>query len=127
MIDKTNDVSIIITNFVKELLDEDRFAIFSNKTSFMIGSIDDKQVRDELADRLSIPNMKHELDNIAAAHKTDDNFKNASGGSSSLFRFGFLLGLDNSKYGVAKMLVPRTMAKSDLFRTVVKVDDDSEE
>jgi len=124
---KLGDTNIIITNFVKELLDEDRFAIFSNKTSFMIGSIDDKQVRDELADRLSIPNMKHELDNIAAAHKTDDNFKNASGGSSSLFRFGFLLGLDNSKYGVAKMLVPRTMAKSDLFRTGVKVDDDSEE
>ena len=68
--------------------------------------------------------MKIELDNIASAHKTDDTFKNSSGGSSSIYRFGFLLGLDSSKYGVTKMLIPRDMAKSDLFRTGVKVDED---
>lgn len=126
---KLGDTNIIITNVVKELLDDDRFGIFSNKTSFMIGSIDDAQVRTELALRLSIPNMKVELDNIAAAHKTDDTVKNASGGSSSLYRFGFLLGLDSSKYGITKMLIPRDMAQSDLFRTGVKVageDDESE-
>lgn len=124
---KLGDINIIITNVVKELLDDDRFGIFSNKTSFMIGSIDDKQVRDELAVRLSIPNMQPELDSIAAAHKTDDNFQNASGGSSALYRFGFLLGLDSSKYAVTKMLVPRSMAKSDLFRTGVKTDEDEED
>ena len=124
---KLGDINIIITNVVKELLDDDRFGIFSNKTSYMLGSIDDKQVRDELAERLSIPNMKSELDNIAAAHKTDDNFKNATGGSSSLFRFSFLLGLDSSKFGVAKMLVPRSMATSDLFRTGVKVENESDD
>ena len=124
---KLGDTNIIITNVVKELLDDDRFGIFSNKTSFMLGSIDDKQVRNELAERLSIPNMITELDNIAAAHKTDDNFKNASGGSSSLFRFSFLLGLDSSKYGVAKMLVPRSMAQSDLFRTGVRVEETVED
>lgn len=124
---KLGDTNIIITNVVKELLDDDRFGIFSNKTSFMIGSIDDNQVRTELAERLSIPNMKIELDNIASAHKTDDTFKNSSGGSSSIYRFGFLLGLDSSKYGVTKMLIPRDMAKSDLFRTGVKLESDSEE
>ena len=120
---KLGDTNIIITNVVKELLDDDRFGIFSNKTSFMIGSIDDNQVREELAERLSIPNMKIELDNIASAHKTDDTFKNSSGGSSSIYRFGFLLGLDSSKYGVTKMIIPRDMAKSDLFRTGVKVEE----
>lgn len=118
---KLGDINIVITNDVKVLLDDDRFSIFSNKTSFMIGSIDDKLVRDELAERLSIPNMKPELDNIAAANKTDDTFKNASGGTNSLFRYAFLVGLDSSKYGIAKMLIPRDMAKSELFRTGVRV------
>ena len=121
---KLGDVNIIITNVVKELLDDDRFGIFSNKTSFMIGGISDSQVREELAERLSIPNMKVELDYIAAACKTDDTYKNSSGGNSLLYRYGFLLGLDSSKYGVTKMLIPRDMAKSDLFRTGVRVEED---
>ena len=123
---KLGDINIIITNVVKELLDDDRFGIFSNKTSFMIGSIDDSQVRKELAERLSIPTMKNELDSIASAHKTDDKIKNTNGARNSLYRFGFLLGLDSSKYGVTKMLIPREMAKSDLFRTGVKIEENSE-
>lgn len=124
---KLGDINIIITNVVKELLDDDRFGIFSNKTSFMIGGISDSQVREELAERLSIPNMKVELDYIAAACKTDDTYKNSSGGNSLLYRYGFLLGLDSSKYGVTKMLIPRDMAKSDLFRTGVRVEEDEYE
>lgn len=114
---KLGDINIVITNVVKDLLDDDRFGIFSNKTSFMIGAITDSQVREELATRLSIPNMLPELNRIATAARGTDEFKNSSNSSNSVYRFSFLVGLDSSKYGIAKMLIPREMAKSDLFRT----------
>lgn len=117
---KLGDINIILTNQVSELLKDDTFGIFANKTSFMIGAIADKKVRDELAERLSIPQMKPELDEIAKASRTSEELEGVTNsGSMSMYRFSMLLGLDSSKYGIAKMLVPRDIAKSTLFRTGV--------
>lgn len=118
---KLGDINIVITNNVKQLLDADRFALFQNKTSYMVGAIDDRQVREELARRLSIPNMIPELNAIASASIGGDEYTNTgkSGGTGSLYRYSFLIGLDRSKYGIVKMLVPPELAKSDLFRTGV--------
>lgn len=116
---KLGDINIVITNVVKSLLDDDRFGIFSNKTSYMIGAIDDTAVRYELAERLSIPNMEPELDCIAKADRADDNADTdgSSSSTSSAYRFSFLVGLDNSKFGIAKMTIPKDMRDSELFRT----------
>lgn len=118
---KLGDINIIITNQVSELLRDDIFGIFANKTSFMIGAIDDKQTRSDLAERLSIPQMKPELDEIAKASRVDDsdNIDAENSGSMSMYRYAMLLGLDSSKYGIARMLLPRDISKSSLFKTGV--------
>ncbi len=117
---KLGDVNIIITNVVKELLDDDRFGLFSNITSFLIGAVGDEKVRSEFCNRMSIPEMKKELDLIAKAQRVDE----VKGGSedkksSSPFTHAFLCGLDKSKYGIVKMVLHSDLASSTLFKTGV--------
>lgn len=117
---KLGDVNIIITNVVKELLDDDRFGILSNITSYMIGAVSDEKVRQDFCDRMSIPEMKKELDLIAKAQRVDEG-KDGSVGkkNSSPFTFAFLCGLDRSKYAIVKMVLPSDVAGSSLFKTGV--------
>lgn len=119
---KLGDVNIIITNVVKELLDDDRFGILSNITSFMIGAISDEQVRQEFCLRMSIPEMKKELDLIARAQRVEENKEGTTGKkTSSPFTYAFLCGLDRSKYAVVKMVLPSDVAGSSLFKTGVNL------
>lgn len=120
---KLGDVNIIITNVVKELLDDDRFGIFGNITSFMVGAIGDSKVRKNLCDRLSVPQMLNDLDEIAAAARVNDDLKDIKGtteASMSAYNYAFLVGLDRSKYGVVQMMVPEDLAQTSLFLTGVK-------
>ena len=116
---KLGDVNIVITNVVKELLEQDSCGIMGNISSFMVGAITDSHVRAELASRLSVPNMLPELDRIASAARSTDEYQHSSKGAGSVYRFSFLVGLDTEKYGIAKMLLPPKMARSELFRTGV--------
>ena len=111
---KLGDVNIIITNVVKELLDDDRFGIFGNITSFLAGAIGDEKVREDFCDRLSIPKMKPEMDRLVINRRSDVGDR-----SEQLFSHAFLCGLDRDKYGIVKMLVPETLSKSALFKTGV--------
>ena len=115
---KLGDVNIIITNVVKELLDDDRFGIFGNITSFLVGAIGDEKVRHEFCDRLSIPKMKSEMDLLSSVKKDDDELDGVSR-SESLYSHAFLCGLDRSKYGIVKMLIPPAIAKTSIFKTGV--------
>lgn len=119
---KLGDVNIIITNVIAEMLGEDRFNVFSNVTSFLIGAIGDQDVREELCNRLSIPNMLPELNTISTVRSAKDEYKGAGSSESSDYRYAFLCGLDKSKYAITKMLLPEHLAKSDLFRTGVAAD-----
>lgn len=119
---KLGDVNIVVTNRVKELLDDDRFGVFDSAQSFLIGAIRDKQVRDELCDRLSIPQMKPELDKLATAKREDESIKDSGNTYESIYRYAFLCGLDSSKYALVKAKIPRGLAKSKLFRTGVDLD-----
>lgn len=119
---KLGDVNIIITNVVKELLDDDRFGIFGNITSFLAGAIGDEKVRQDFCDRLSIPLMKKEMDLIASAKKDDDEYYNRDNYTESLYNHAFLCGLDRSKYGIVKMLIPADVSRSLLFKTGVDVE-----
>lgn len=112
---KLGDVNIIITNVVKELLDDDRFGIFGNITSFLAGAIGDEKVRFEFCDRLSVPKMKPEMDLLASAKKGDED----GGYSESVYNHAFLCGLDRNKYGIVKMLIPQDIGRSMLFKTGV--------
>lgn len=116
---KLGDVNIIITNVVKELLDDDRFGVFGNITSFLAGAIGDEKVRAEFCDRLSVPRMKAEMDLLSSAKKDDSD--EVGGQSASLFQHAFLCGLDRSKYGIVKMLIPSDIARTNIFKTGVDI------
>lgn len=113
---KLGDVNMIITNDVQQILTNDKFGIFSNVTSYLIGAIADEKVRHELCDRLSIPHMKKELDKIAQAKKIDD--EDVDTGVAEL-TYAFLCGLDRSKYGIIKIVLPDELTTSKLFKTGV--------
>ena len=51
------------------MLDNDRFSIFTNITSVAIGCIWDAKVREELCNRLTIPQMLPELDRLVTENK----------------------------------------------------------
>ena len=123
---KLGDVNIIITNVVKELLDDDRFGVFGNITSFLAGAIGDEKVRYEFCDRLSIPKMKHEMDLLSSVKKDDDEL-DGKARAESLYTHAFLCGLDRSKYGIVKMLIPPEIARSMLFKTGVDIKDKKKE
>lgn len=132
---KLGDVNIIITNFVKDILNDDRFGILSNITSFMVGAIADAGTRRDVCTALSVPQMIPSLDKIAeAAAKKDEVIaetqkKNANGTNASeteivgsmdnMYSHAFLCGLDRNKYGIVKVVLPKEIAKSKLFFTGV--------
>ena len=66
---KLGDVNIIVTNKVIDMLEDDRFGVFSNITSIAIGCIWDSHVRTSLCERLTIPQMLPELDTLVTNNK----------------------------------------------------------
>lgn len=114
---KLGDVNLIVTNKVQELLDNDRFGIFGNTTSFAIGAIDDAKTREELCDRLSIPLLKPDLDRIVTEKGSTESF--ASDEVTSIYDKSFLIRLDKSVTTLTKMMMPDNIAKSSIFRTGV--------
>lgn len=113
---KLGDVNIIITNDVRKILKDDKFGILSNTTSFIIGSIEDKDVRHELCDRLSIQNMKDILDEITKASELKSSEDNEVS-LVSPYKYSFLVGLDRSTYAVARVTLPKDILDSPLFKT----------
>lgn len=118
---KLGDVNIVITNKVSELLADDKFGVFGNTTSFLAGAIGDEEVRREFCQRLSIPKMKSEMDLLASVKKDDDSPQSGTGYNESLYNHAFLCGLDRSKYGIVKMLIPSDIARSLIFKTGVEI------
>lgn len=134
---KLGDVNIIITNFVKDILNDDRFGILSNITSFMVGAIADAGTRRNVCTALSVPQMLPALDQIAAAAAKKDEVASANkkkreqaqaeddddevvGTTDNMYSHSFLCGLDRNKYGIVKVILPEEIAKSRLFFTGVR-------
>ena len=114
---KLGDINIIVTNVVKEMLDNDRFKIFSNITSIAIGCIWDASVRHELCERLTIQNMEQELTRLVTENKDLSAFSDGDSILNNPYSKAFLIGLDKTVYALARMTIPDELAKSDLFRT----------
>lgn len=121
---KLGDVNIIVTNEVAKLLDDDKFNIFSNITSFLCGAIGDSKVRSDFCNRLSIPNMLPALDLIAKNRRdpNDDTKDSDTNAKSSKYQYAFLCGLDRTKFSVVSMNLPTHLANSPLFKTGVQAD-----
>ena len=120
---KLGDVNFIITNNVKELLDDDRFAIFDNITSFAAGAITSQSTRERLCTELSVSTLLPELDSIVLKKGDTETFESDSMVQSKYDR-AFLVVLDKTVATIAKAEMPPHIAKSSIFRTGVDIKKD---
>lgn len=123
---KLGDVNVVLTNAIGDLLKDDKFSIFANCTSYMIGAINDANVRQQLCDRLTIPHMLQDLTKLSTDRRDMDDFAEDKstgvvGAQESKYSHAFLCGLDKNKYGIVKMNILPEIAKSELFRTGVEI------
>lgn len=117
---KLGDVNFIITNNVKELLDDDRFAIFDNITSFAIGAIASQSTRRRLCEELSVPSLQSELDSIVIKKGNVETFE-GDNMFQSKYDKAFLVGLDKSVFTIAKAELPAHIRDSVIFKTGVDI------
>ena len=116
---KLGDINIIITNNVGEMLSNDRFGVFSNLTSVAIGCIGDAMVRQELCERLTIPQMLPELDALAEKNQDLEAYVDGDTLLQNPYKKAFLLGLDKTVYTISRMSMPKSLRDSSIFRTGV--------
>lgn len=118
---KLGDINFIITNNIKELLDDDKFAIFDNVTSFAIGAIASSNTRRRVCEELSVPMLLPDLDSLVTK-KGDAESYESDMETSSMYDKAFLIQLDKSVTTISKMMLPKHVADSDIFRTGVSLD-----
>lgn len=113
------DINMIITNKVSDLLEDDKFQLFSNVTSIAVGRIKDARVREALVERLSIPEMLPELDRIANANKQGGDGTYTLGDTYAMDPYwkAFLIGIDLYKYKVVRMEVPESIGRTKLYKS----------
>lgn len=122
---KLGDVNFIVTNNLKELLEEDKFALFDNTTTFAIGAIDNADTRKTLCDKLSIPLLRKELDRLVVKKGSNKSF--GSGEMlSSKYDKAFLVRLDKSVSTFTRMELPEEIAKSSIFKTGINIDESTD-
>lgn len=124
---KLGDINIIITNDIGKILDNDRFSIFTNITTFAIGCIVDAQVRTELCDRLTIPHMLYDLNMIAQNNKDLTSYIEGDTLLLNPYQKSFLIGLDRTVFTVSRMSIPPSLSKTTLFRTGITLATKGEE
>lgn len=115
---KLGDVNFIVTNNVKELLDDDRFAIFDNISSFMIGAIASANTRERLCKELSVPLLQPDLDALVTkkgSKESDDGGEEIT----SMYDKAFMVHLDKSVTTLVKVMLPEHVARSNIFKTGV--------
>lgn len=114
---KLGDVNIIVTNKVIDMLQDDKFGVFSNITSFAIGAIGDAYVRTELCNRLTIPQMESELHRLAENNKDLSAYISGDTLFANPYSKAFLIGLDRTVYTISRMSMPPALRDSHIFRT----------
>jgi hypothetical protein len=121
---KMGDVNIIITNVLKELIDDNKFNIFQNITSFCIGMIGEAETRKRVCEELSVENMLEELDTIATEAGDAESFAEDYGdlGFKSPYDKAFLVSLDSSVTTTVRIDLPPEIAGSSMFKTATKQD-----
>lgn len=117
---KLGDINFILTNSIKELLDDDKFAIFDNTTSFAIGAIASSNTRKRLCEELSVPMLQGDLDSLVTKKGNTESYE-SSNTTSSMYDKAFLLQLDKSVTTISKVILPKHVSDSDIFKTGVSL------
>lgn len=123
MVRKLGDINFIVTNNVKELLDDDRSAIFDNITSFLVGAISSADTRERICKQLSVPQLQGELDSLVTKKGDSSSYEDVGTGQQtmSIYDKAFLAQLDKSVTTILKMNLPKHIADSDIFKTGVNI------
>ena len=116
---KLGDVNIIVTNKVIDMLNDDKFGVFSNITSIAIGCIWDAEVRTQLCERLTIEEMLPELDALVTNNKDLSAYIDGDTIITNRYSKAFLIGLDKTVFTLSRMSMPKDLAQSKIFRTGV--------
>ena len=117
---KLGDINFIVTNNIKELLDDDKFAIFDNITSFAVGAIASSNTRKRVCDELSVPMLLPDLDSLVTKKGNTESFESEME-TASMYDKAFLIQLDKSVTTISKMMLPKHVAESDIFKTGVSL------
>ncbi len=121
---KMGDINFVVTNVLKELLDDNKFNIFQNTTSFVIGLIGEAETRRRVCEELSVENMLDELDTIARESGDVASFAEDFGDSGfrSEYDKAFLVSLDRSATTTVRMSLPEALSQSSIFKTSNKME-----
>lgn len=115
---KRGDVNFIITNNLKEMLDESNqftSTLRQNIQNYAIGKIRDKATRKLFCKTFELQECEISLDRIAKASSKVNK-------SANRYDKAFCIVMDNGKKAIAKAMLPDSLLKSQLFRTGVRVD-----
>lgn len=127
---KRGDVNFIITNDLAAILDDDNEInkkLRQNVQNMAIGRIPDSGVRAQFCQKFDLQDCLPALDKIAKAHVSDINSKEANSGYGNRYRHSFCIIQDNGKKAVGKVMLPRSIAESTLFKTGVILKDNDRE
>ena len=110
---KMGDINLIISNQPSMFMDAgSKLKIFENVQSVAIGAIRDANVRNEIADKLSIGYLKDELTALATATS-----KTSEDGPESPYKRAFVIKLSTGEVTLGKVVLPDGIAQSELFKT----------
>lgn len=124
---KRGDINFIITNDLNSMLLEDKACkrIRQNLTSYAIGCIDDVGVRQRFCELMELPDLLEPLKLIAESNKKKKNsaFARKSDAdmvkrdASTKYSKAFCVVLDKSDRAIVKVMLPKSLADSDIFKT----------
>lgn len=126
---KRGDVNFIITNDLASMLDDSKELnkkLRQNIQNYAIGKIPDESVRREFVEKFDLQDVKPALDNIAKAHTVTQSGTQKVSGAQSRYKNAFCIVLEEGKKAIVKVMLPKSLLKSSLFRTGVEVKDTDE-
>jgi len=115
---KRGDINFVVTNNLSSILRTDNdvsSGILQNIQNVAIGKIKDKSTRSKFCGVLDLKEIEPGLDKIAMANTSED------GGAFNRYRHSFCVVLDNGKRSILKVMIPRELGTSKLFKTGVDV------
>lgn len=121
---KRGDVNFIITNDLANIIDDTNEMskkLRQNIQNFAIGRIPDRFVREQFCRMFDLKDCLFALDRIAKAHSSDETYQGR--GTGNRFKHSFCVIMDSGKKAVVKAMIPASLAKSNLFKTGVLIDD----
>ena len=122
---KRGDVNIIITNDLAAMLDETNpinAKISQNISSYAIGAIRKKQVRQKFCEEFDLKEIEKDLAIIAKANPDKTNKDSGVRTRGGKYAHAFCIVMDNGKKALVKQMLPKALLESSLFKTGVDID-----